>query len=437
MRTTRSVFRDVLRLRAKAIVTLFTVAVGVAVLILALGLSDTFSRIVTDRLASGGLIVNVANASFSDEGGLQVQRPPEFDENVLSTILTNLPGAIAVAPLGPSRWREITVGGQAYQLRRVVGSDASYLSVMGLELRAGTNLTAEDVETGAKKALVSEAIAETLFGSADSAVGATFRPPVVNFAIRTPGGVTERRQIANAYDIVGVFADPPEVQRRAYGIADVVTPFTSILPSGANFAMATRFLLGTVAVRVEASEFRTVEAQLRGILAAGYGEDATVHVWEGDRNGGSSNLQETRRTVATFSLVVNALGFVLLLTGSIGILSIMIVEVLGRSREIALERALGATRGDIIKEFFLRAIIISSISGVAGLGLSLIFAQPLTAVLAPIFEGIGVPIDGVGAVTPFAVTVGLGSALLVGGILGTMPIFSTLRPPISESIREE
>jgi putative ABC transport system permease protein len=430
------VFRDTLKLKAKAVLTLLTVAVGVAVLILAVGISDTFSRTVTSELTSGGLIVNVANATFSDEGGLEIQRPPQFDENVLDLVAVNLPGVAAVTPLGPSRWREITVGEQTYQLRRVVGSDGSYVQVMKLKIIAGRNFAAEDVSAGTKTALITESMAVALFGSADAAVGETFRPPVMSFVVRTPGGVTERSQVADVYEIIGVYADPPEVQRRAYGIADLVTPFTSVLPSGPNLAIARRFLLSTIAIRVEGIGFDAVESQLRAVLAAEYGEDVAVHVWEGSRNGETNTLEETRQTVATFSLVVNLLGFVLLVTGSIGILSIMIVEVLGRSREIALERALGANKRDIVREFFLRAVVMSSLSAAVGVALSFAFSRPLSSLLWPIFAGIGVTTHGASSITPLAVAVGVVSAVIVGGIFGTMPVFSTLKPPIAESIRE-
>ena len=66
-----------------------------------------------------------------------------------------------------------------------------------------------------------------------------------------------------------------------------------------------------------------------------------------------------RQTVTTFSLVVNLLGFILLAAASIGILSIMLVDVLGRSREIAIERALGASKMAIFKQFFTRSTIVS------------------------------------------------------------------------------
>jgi len=248
--------------------------------------------------------------------------------------------------------------------------------------------------------------------------------------------VNERRQVADVYEIVGVYADVPEVQRRAYGVADIVIPYTAVLPSNQNLSMAMRFLMGRVSVRVQGMSFEGAAAQIQSIVASEYGEDITVYVWEGQPNGSSGNLEETRRTVATFTLVVNLLGFVLLVTGSIGILSIMIVEVLGKSRDIALERALGANKRDIVKEFFLRAVIMSSVSAALGLALSAVFAGPIANLLEPILDSIGLPALEGTALTPQAVAVGALSAILVGGVFGTLPVFSTLGPPISESIRE-
>jgi ABC-type antimicrobial peptide transport system permease subunit len=147
-------------------------------------------------------------------------------------------------------------------------------------------------------------------------------------------------------------------------------------------------------------------------------------------------LEEARQTVATFNLVVNLLGFVLLITGAIGILSIMLVEVLGRSREISLERAFGASRPRIIREFFTRSVILSLISAVVGIVLSVLFSGPLQYVLGPIFEGVGASSEAATVITPLSVAIAVGSALVIGGLFGVFPVFSALNTPISEGIRE-
>jgi putative ABC transport system permease protein len=133
---------------------------------------------------------------------------------------------------------------------------------------------------------------------------------------------------------------------------------------------------------------------------------------------------------------VNLLGFVLLITGAIGILSIMLVEVLGRSRQIALERAFGASRHNVVGEFFTRSVILSLFSAVVGLVLSLVFAGPLQQVLQPVLAGVGLSGQNGALITPLSVLIAVAAAVLIGGTFGIFPVFSTLQTPIAEGIRE-
>ena len=137
-----------------------------------------------------------------------------------------------------------------------------------------------------------------------------------------------------------------------------------------------------------------------------------------------------------FTLVVNILGFVLLITGSIGILSIMLVEILARTKEISLERALGASKSTIIREYFARAITLSLLSSAIGIILSIIFARPLTQLLLPLFATMGITEATGGVLNPFAILIGTGVALVIGGVFGVFPVFTTLKTGIAEGIRE-
>jgi len=238
------------------------------------------------------------------------------------------------------------------------------------------------------------------------------------------------------FTVGGVYSDPGELQRTSYAVADMIVPYTGMLPAGVNAAQAMKFLSATVVMKVQGAALETVEAQVREVLGREYGDDLVLEVWEGKPNGESATLQEARNTVSTFSLVVNLLGFVLLVTGSIGILSIMLVEVLGRSKEIALERALGASKSLITREFFARSIILAGASAVVGVILSVVFAGPLKQLVLPIFAGVSSADLGGSIITPVAVAVGVVSALVVGGVLGVFPVFSALKTNIAEGMRE-
>ncbi len=92
----------------------------------------------------------------------------------------------------------------------------------------------------------------------------------------------------------------------------------------------------------------------------------------------------------------------------------MLVEVLGRSRKIALERAFGASRRIVVGEFFARSVILSLLSAGVGLGLSLVFARPLQQVLQPVLAGVGLGSQNGGLITPLSVLIAFAVAVLIG-----------------------
>jgi putative ABC transport system permease protein len=414
------------------VLTLITVGLGVAVLILAISVSTYLSQILSRELEHEGIIVNISNAEYDSEGELERVMPPQIDENVMDVLRSEVDGIYAIAPISGAFWNEVKVGERTYRLRNVVGTTEEYARVMGFELAAGDFFTKEDVEKGSKVVIISESLAKLLFGSSNDALGGIIQPPARSFSHE--GG----RRIATVqnFAVVGVFIDPGELKRKSYSVADLVIPFTSMLPAGANIQMIQRFMLSTTVMKVRGMEIVAVESQVREILSREYGEDLKLAVWEGTPRGESGIIEEARRTVSTFTLVVNILGFVLLITGSIGILSIMLVEILGRTREISLERAMGASRSNIIREYFTRAAILSLVSAVFGIILSLIFARPLTHLLLPLFETMGVTEAAGGVLNPFAVLIGTAVALIIGGIFGVFPVFTTLKIGIAEGIRE-
>lgn len=435
MKTFRAMIREVAHLPAKTYLTLFTVGVGIGILILALSVSGSFAAVVTEKLSKNGVIVSLSNAELSDDGRLEPVRPGQFDENVISVIESDLGDSVAAAPVVTAPWRDIIANGSVYQVRRVVGSSERYADVMDLKLITGSFFSQSDVAEGATKVVISRSAAEALYGSIDAAIGKTLQPPMMIIAERQVGRDEVRRQVSQTFTVTGVFEDLDEVKRKAYGIADLVVPYTTTVPGQMNRSMAVRFLLNTLVVKTDGT-FTSAESRIRSVLTAQYGDDLKLVVWEGTPEGESAMLEEIRRTVATFSLVVNLLGFVLLVSGSIGILSIMVVEVIGKTREIALERALGASRNHIVREYFGRSLFLSGGSAVLGILISLVFSRPISRLLWPILSEIGVSVESSAVVTPVAVLIGVGSALLIGGVFGTLPVFSSLKAPIAESVRE-
>ena len=86
-------------------------------------------------------------------------------------------------------------------------------------------------------------------------------------------------------------------------------------------------------------------------------------------------LAEQRRTQRIFEMVMVAIASISLLVGGIGIMNIMLASVMERTREIGVRRAIGARRGDIVRQFLIETTIISLAGGIMGIVVGVALSQ--------------------------------------------------------------
>jgi len=416
----------------KSVVTFLSLGIGVGILIFALSISTLFTNLLVTKVNANGIVYTVSNSELQADGSYERVRPAQLDLEAPGLVTSGVVGASNAAVLMPTPFSEITVAGQKYQLRNVIGSNENYLEAMDLTVIEGLNMTQADVEKGNKKLWMSESTAILIFGSASNAIDQQVQTPARTFGSRS-GTPTE--VAPTIYKVTGVFEDPDELKRSAYGVADILVPYSAaVQTSDSNASRVLQFLASTFIVRVQNNA--NAEAQVRDVLALQYGDDLSLNIWEGTLQSPSTTLQETRDSVRSFTLVINLLGFILLVSGAIGILSIMLVEILGKRRAISLERALGASIPAIVQKFFYQSLVLSGISAVIGIGLAYFFAAPLTDMIAAVFNGMEASELQGHIIQPMAILYGVAAALLFGGVFGVMPLISLAKRPIAEGLRD-
>ena len=425
MRTIRSALTSLGRSPVKSSVMLATVGLAVAVLIFALSITTALARWITERVEGDGLVVMVEIKDEEPSSGRA-----EYRQRVTDTLLNDIVGAAAASPVDFVVLKSFKVGQATYEIRSVLMVSQAYLDVMRLDLIAGRGFGA-----GSRGALVSASLAELLFGSPVAALGQALQTAEPRMEVHRGDESEEaewvRETYMHLYTVRGVFADPDELRRRAYSIADMLVPLRLFPGEDILERVTLEFVL-----RATGSGFATVESQVRSALAAQFGEELAVEVWEGGPFHMSDALEEVRSTVRTFSLVVNLLSVLLLASGCVGIFSLMTVEALSRSRQIALSRAFGAAKAVIVREFLARSLIMVGAASALGVALSLFLSAPLTDLVMPIFQDVTeVELTGQ-VITPAAVVAGVAASIGVGGVLGTLPVFSALSAPIAEGIRD-
>lgn len=140
-------------------------------------------------------------------------------------------------------------------------------------------------------------------------------------------------------------------------------------------------------------------------------------------------LEQARQTKFMFMVFMGLIAAISLLVGGIGIMNIMLATVTERTREIGIRRALGAKRGDIIRQFLVETIVLSVVGGLTGVlgGLLCIPAVELARFLANTYDPalIAQLPDSIRDVSPQIVPISIplafGISVLVGVIFGLYP----------------
>ena len=121
-------------------------------------------------------------------------------------------------------------------------------------------------------------------------------------------------------------------------------------------------------------------------------------------------LHQAEATKRTFSIVLGSIAGISLLVGGIGIMNIMLASVTERTREIGIRRAIGAKRRQIIRQFLMETVVLSSLGGLVGM-----FVGLLIPLLITHFAGMPT------IVTPVSLLVSLGISMGVGIVFGLYP----------------
>ncbi len=332
-------------------------------------------------------------------------RQPDFTRAAISVAdidraVRSIPNITAAVPLG-STTLAVRLGSTTAKLRLAADSDRRFVTT---PLRFGSGFTRDQVDAGAHVCILLDSAYVKLKLAGDP-VGRSIR-------------AGERR-----YTVIGVLAKPNG------GIAPNVIQSDVLIPATAydrDYArgrpvLGARFLVDDPA-RLAETEAATLEYFAR--LKHGRAMYQTI-----DRKTFSSAVDGI---FTGLTLIVALIGAVSLVVAGIGILNIMLVSVAERTREIGLRKAIGATRPQVLAQFFIEALLLSSIGCAIGLALGL-------AVGAAVNQIALVQISGVVAPIPWlrSVVIATAFATLVTLAFGTYPAYRAATLDPIEALRYE
>ncbi len=296
------------------------------------------------------------------------------------------------AALGPSArevlpaWNDtfkVSANGKTDNI--TVQQDGDYHSD-GLVMAEGHEFTSGEVQGSQRVAVVSQDVATKFFGDA----------PAMGQFLRINGA---------RYKIVGVFGNLNGSFFNSIASSTVILPYTTYRDEMA-LNEPPQF------VAAYPTDPLNGDAVGKAMIAA------LQHI-HGDRaqyktQNGAEQLQAFESVLNIISVALSAIGGVALVVAGIGIMNIMLVSVTERTREIGIRKAIGANRGDIIKQFLFEAILLSLGGGLIGMVLGIGTTIGAASLLSKQLGTMLIPYV-------LIVSIAMLFSLLVGTVFGSYP----------------
>jgi putative ABC transport system permease protein len=297
-----------------------------------------------------------------------------------------------------SNFDRILIGGKLQDVK-IIGTDAYYQAVRNIVISSGRFLDQGDLRMRDKVALLTDKLAERMYGAQNAALGRVIRLYGLEFSV-----------IGTFHEKVETFGQS-EVERDTILIPIPVlryfTPIERIDP---------------LYVQVRAPEqVDQVASRVQQIISGRHRAGATYRV-----DTLTSILNAAKNISLILSLVLVLVSAITLVISGIGIMNIMLVTVTERTREIGVRLAVGASAREIQMQFLTEAMMVSLSGGLMGILVGV--AIPLSV---GIFADIRIPIS------PVAIVVAFGVSCLVGLVFGILPANRAAHLNPTEALRYE
>ena len=333
--------------KMRAVLTMLGIIIGVMALVVLVSLVNGATSSVTDAVS--GLGTSMLTVSISDNKGLPL------DLDTVNGYMEE-DGIGLVAPYTSSS--ATASGDEASGDVTVYGVTPAFYKVQGMQLAMGRFLKTSDVDNHTYVCVINETTATELIGYVDC----------VDQAIRLNGV---------EYTIVGVLSDNEDslTSMMFSGSLAVYLPYTSLLRLSDSLASEiTSFYVAAP----QNGTMETAETAMTALLMERFEDDD-----EAFSVSSQSILEDAMNSITSvLTILLGGIAAISLVVGGIGIMNIMLVTVTERTREIGIRKAIGASRGTILSQFLMEAVVLCMFGCALGIFLSWAILQTVTTVVS-------------------------------------------------------
>jgi putative ABC transport system permease protein len=335
--------RALRRNKLRSVLTALGIIIGVGAVIAMVGIGNGAKAQVEAQIASLGQNVILIFSGSTTSSGIRTGWGGAGTLKIedAEAIRREVPGVIGVSEEVVST-TQVAAGNQNW-FTRIYGESADYFDIRQWPLADGAPFTSQDVRSANKVCVIGRTTATQIYGN-ENPIGQILRIKEVPFTITgvlTPKGLSTQ----------GV--DQDDI---------VIMPYTSAMK---------RVIGGTTLrnINVQIGDPQQLEAAQQQIISLlrqrhnirpGRDDDFTVRNQQ-------EIAQAATATSRVMTLLLGAIAGVSLVVGGIGIMNIMLVSVTERTREIGVRMAVGARGNDILTQFLIEAVSLSSVGGLIGI----------------------------------------------------------------------
>ena len=378
--TVRIAFKALGRNKLRTALTMLGMIIGVAAVIAMVALGSGAQATIEAQVKSAGTNLITISPGSTNTGGVRTgfgnstKMVPED-----AAALRDLPEVQYVAESATTR-TQLIYGNQNWNTQ-IEGTNVDLPAIRSWPMKYGAFFSPEDVKAAAKVCVLGANVSDNLFGEDVDPTDQVIR--VRNHVFRVLGVMAAKGASSGGTNLDDqVFAPYTTVMKKLSGQLNLNHIYLSAR-SADDVDGAAAAITNVLRTRHEVS--------------AGDPDDFTVQTQD-------DIVALRTQTTNTMTQLLAGVAFVSLVVGGIGIMNIMLVSVTERTREIGLRMAIGARGFDVLLQFLIEAVVISSVGGSAGIALGYAVSEafkyynnwpalvPITAVLTAVAFSAGVGI---------------------------------------------